>query len=108
MPACSGPDRAVLSGTGSVFVQHPDPPKIEFPCAYPIKVLGTSSEEFKAIILEVFERHAPGFDRAGITARDSSKGTFTSLTITITATGPQQLEDLHRDLMATGHVKMVI
>ena len=89
-------------------MQEQEPPKIEFPCDYPIKVLGTSSDAFTSIIVEVFERHAPGFDQTTITARDSSKGTFTSLTITITATGEQQLEALHRDLMATGHVKMVI
>ncbi|TDG12512.1 DUF493 domain-containing protein [Seongchinamella unica] len=85
-----------------------DPPKIEFPCDYPIKVLGRSSEEFRDIILEVFERHAPGFDQQTILAKDSAKGTFTSLTITITATGTEQLEALHQDLLATGHVQMVI
>ena len=85
-----------------------DPPKIEFPCDYPIKVLGRSSDAFRGIILEVFERHAPGFDQETITVKDSAKGTFTSLTITITATGKDQLEALHEDLIATGHVQMVI
>lgn len=85
-----------------------EPPKIEFPCDYPIKVLGRSSEAFRGIILDVFERHAPGFDQAGIQVKDSAKGTFTSLTITITATGEDQLQALHEDLMATGHVQMVI
>ena len=83
-------------------------PKIEFPCDYPIKVLGLSSDAFESIILEVFERHAPGFDQENIAVKGSSKGTFTSLTITITATGQRQLEALHQDLMSTGHVKMVI
>lgn len=85
-----------------------EPPKIEFPCDYPIKVLGSSSDAFHGIIMEVFERHAPGFDRGNILVKDSSKGTFTSLTITISATGEDQLKALHEDLMATGHVKMVI
>lgn len=85
-----------------------EPPKIEFPCDYPIKVLGRSSEEFRGIILEVFERHAPGFDQQTIQVKDSAKGTFTSLTIIITATGKEQLEALHQELLATGHVKMVI
>ncbi len=87
---------------------EPEAPKIEFPCDYPIKVLGRSSEVYQTVILEVFERHAPGFDRQTIEVRDSRKGTFTSLTITITATGKEQLDALHRDLMATGHVQMVI
>ncbi len=85
-----------------------EPPKIEFPCDYPIKVLGRASDEFETIIFEVFERHAPGFDQARVTVRASGKGTFTAMTVFITATGKDQLEALHQDLMATGHVQMVI
>ncbi len=89
-------------------MQESDPPKIEFPCDYPIKVLGRSGEDFESIIFEVFEIHAPGFDRETITTNVSSKGTFRSITITITATGTDQLEALHKGLLATGIVKMVI
>ena len=89
-------------------MQDQDPPKIEFPCDYPIKVLGRSHDSFQSVIIEVFERHAPGFDQGSIAVKGSSKGTFTSLTITITATGPEQLDALHRDLRATGMVQMVI
>ena len=89
-------------------MREPDPPKIEFPCQYPIKVLGRSVEQFDTTIFTVFETHAPGFDRNNITRNISSKGTFSSMTVTITATGTDQLEALHRGLMATGIVKMVI
>ena len=88
--------------------EEPEAPKIEFPCEYPIKVLGVSSEAYKGLILEVFERHAPGFDQQTLTARVSRNGAFTAITITIVATGPDQLQALHQDLLATGHVKMVI
>ncbi len=84
------------------------PPKIEFPCDYPIKVLGVNTEDFESIIIEVFHRHAPGFDEETVLIKLSRKGTFNSLNITITATGPDQLEALHKDLLATGLVKMVI
>jgi putative lipoic acid-binding regulatory protein len=87
---------------------EPEPPRIEFPCDYPVKVLGRSGETFEQVVLEVFERHAPGFDQASVRLRASSKGTFISLTVTITATGPDQLEALHQDLLATGQVNMVI
>ncbi len=85
-----------------------EPPRIEFPCAYPIKVLGRSGDDFESRIIEVFERHAPGFDQQSIAVKGSSKGTFTSMTITITASGPEQLKALHEELMATGMVSMVI
>ena len=86
----------------------PEAPKIEFPCDYPVKVLGRSSDTFQATVLAVFERHAPGFDQDTVSLRASSKGTFSSITITITATGRDQLDALHKDLLATGQVNMVI
>lgn len=85
-----------------------EPPRIEFPCEYPIKVLGRSVDEFHSTVLEVFERHAPDFDREGLVVRDSRKGTFVSLTVTIIASGPEQLDALHKELLATGLVQMVL
>ena len=88
--------------------EEPDVPKIEFPCDYPIKVLGRSVEEFEQVVIGVVERHAPGFDQETIVVKASSKGTFTSMTITITATGADQLQALHEELKGTGLVQMVI
>ena len=85
-----------------------EPPKIEFPCDYPIKVMGRDVPEFESSVLAVFERHAPGFKEDDIAWKTSSKGTFTSVTVTITATGEPQLKALHEDLMGTGLVQMVI
>ncbi len=85
-----------------------EPPRIEFPCDYPVKVLARSAADLTEVIVEVFDRHAPGFDQETLVARASSRGTFTAITITITATGPDQLEALHQDLLATGRVQMVI
>jgi putative lipoic acid-binding regulatory protein len=84
------------------------PPRIEFPCDYPVKVLGRSVPEFRLRILQVFDLHAPGFDHALITTNTSSKGTFNSMTVVITATGEPQLKALHLDLLDTGLVQMVI
>jgi len=89
-------------------VTQQEPPKIEFPCSYPIKVLGRSSEQLHPAVIEIVERHAPGFDTSTMTMRASSGGKFLSITVIIEATGKAQLEALHQDLMATGLVKMVM
>ncbi|WP_439107601.1 YbeD family protein [Congregibacter sp.] len=94
--------------TGKQGSEGEEPPKIEFPCDYPVKVLGRNVTEFRPLVLEIFERHAPGFDQSTITVRDSRKGNFLSMTIIITATGPEQLESIHQDLRATGIVQMVL
>lgn len=85
-----------------------EPPKIEFPCSYPVKVLGRASEQLQPTVLAIVERHAPGFDTGATTMRASSGGKFLSITVVIEATGKAQLEALHQDLMATGLVTMVM
>jgi hypothetical protein len=90
-------------------MSDPQPPKIEFPCVdYPIKVLGDAGHELHRLVLEVIERHAPGFDETRITVKDSSNGRYQSLTVWIVATGEPQLRAINDDLRATGIVKMVI
>ena len=73
-------------------------PQIEFPCDYPIKVMGDAHPELHAHVLQVMDIHAPGFDRSKITIRDSSKGRWQSITLVITATGKPQLRALFEDL----------
>ena len=85
-----------------------EPPRIIFPCAYPIKVLGRNVEDFQAVVLQVFERHAGTVAESSVSVRFSRGGRFCALTVVIEATGPQQLELLHVDLMATGRVQMVL
>lgn len=85
-----------------------DPPKIVFPCSYPIKVLGRAGDTFHATVLSIFDRHAPGFSREDVVVKDSNKGTFQSMTVTIEAQSEAQLRRIHQDLMATGLVSMVI
>jgi putative lipoic acid-binding regulatory protein len=83
-------------------------PQIEFPCAYPIKVMGLHEDGFRDCIFDVIHRHAPGFDQETIVYRESSGGRYISVTITITATGLDQLKALFEDLKATGRVAMVL
>ncbi|TNE82607.1 MAG: DUF493 domain-containing protein [Gammaproteobacteria bacterium] len=86
----------------------PEAPKIEFPCDYPIKVVGSAGEELQSLVLEVMERHAPGFDQTAISVRDSRKGNFQAITVTITATGEPQLQAIFADLKGHPLVQMVL
>ena len=71
-------------------------------------MLGIQSEDFKEVVLAVMRRHATGIDESKITQRPSGKGTFVSVTVTITATGKDQLDAIFEDLKATGRVTMVL
>lgn len=86
----------------------PEAPKIEFPCDYPIKIVGDGAPDFKVAVLDVVELHAPGFDRDAVGIVDSRNGKFQSVRVTITATGDDQLRALFASLKATGRVHMVL
>lgn len=83
-------------------------PKVEFPCAYPLKIVGNAAPDFKAGVLDIVERHAPDFDRDSVKLVDSRNGRFQSVRVTITATSDAQLRELFASLKATGRVHMVL
>ena len=84
-----------------------DAPRIEFPCPYPIKIIGDVSDSV-ADIVAIVRRHAPEVTPDEVSTRQSSKGNFQSVRVTILATGEAQLQTLHEELMALSSVRMVL
>ena len=83
-------------------------PRIEFPCRYPIKVIGDSEENAVTELITVVREHAPEVTPDQINTRTSRNGNYQSVRITILATGEAQLQALHADLMASDSVRMVL
>lgn len=83
-------------------------PRIEFPCRYPIKVIGNAGEGFVALVVGIVQRHAPELDPDAVDVKESKNGRFLSLRMDIVATGPDQLQALNTELKATGRVQMVL
>lgn len=83
-------------------------PKIEFPCRYPIKVIGDAGDDMQALVFEVMHQHAPGFDAESVKVRPSKKGNFQSVTVFITATGEPQLQTIFTALKSSPLVQMVL
>ncbi|HEY3326133.1 MAG TPA: DUF493 domain-containing protein [Novimethylophilus sp.] len=81
---------------------------LEFPCDFPLKIMGETREGFAEAIIEVVLRHAPDFDAARIEMRGSSGGKYLSLTCTVNATSRPQLDNLYRELTAHPWVKVVL
>lgn len=83
-------------------------PEIEFPCQYPIKVLGDAHPELNQHVIDVMNKHAPTVTESDLNTKNSSKGKWQSITVTITATGKPQLDDIFADLKTSSRVKMVL
>jgi hypothetical protein len=81
---------------------------LEFPCEFPLKVMGETREGFAEAVVAVVRQHAPDFDATRVEMRPSSTGKYLSLTCTIHATSKPQLDDLYRALTAHPMVKVVL
>ena len=81
---------------------------IDYPCAFPIKVMGPQVDGFVEAILAVARQFDPGFDVGTLEQRPSSGGRYLGLTITVWATSRGQLDDLYRALSTHPMVKVVL
>lgn len=81
---------------------------IDYPCPFPIKIMGRRDDGFAQAVLAVVVRHDPGFDAATMEMRASKAGAYLSLTCTVTATSRQQLDALYQELSDHPLVKIVL
>lgn len=81
---------------------------IEYPSAFPIKVVGLNENGFVSAITHIAKQFDPTFDAAGIELRESGGGKYLGVTITVTATSREQLDDLYQTLTKQPMVKWVL
>ncbi|PKO63565.1 MAG: hypothetical protein CVU22_27310 [Betaproteobacteria bacterium HGW-Betaproteobacteria-16] len=81
---------------------------VEFPCDFPIKVMGETRDEFAQTIIDVIRIHDSDFDATKVEMRASSAGKYLSLTCTVYVTSKPQLDDIYRALTAHPMVKFVL
>ncbi len=89
----------------------PIPPEqslITYPSAFPIKVMGAQVPGYLEAMVAVVRQFDPGFDAAGIEQRPSSGGKYLGLTLTVTATSREMLDELYRTLSSHPMVRVVL
>jgi len=80
----------------------------EFPCEFPLKVMGRNIAEFEGIVVEIVNRHVDNLSENAVKKRDSGNGKFVSITVTFQAQSKEQLDNLYRELHAHEHVLMLL
>jgi len=84
-------------------------PKIVFPCSdYKIMVVGNTADDYVDFVVKTISQFDPGFDPSRIVVKPSKNNRFSSVRALITATGEDQLDQLHKALKASGRVHMVL
>ena len=81
---------------------------LDFPCDFPIKVMGRKAPGFAQAVTDVVRRHAPDFDPATVEMRPSRQGRYLSVTCVLRATSRAQLDALYQELCDHPSVVMVL
>lgn len=86
----------------------PEQSLIEYPSRFPIKVMGLNADGYVNAITQIAERFDPTFDASTVEVRASSGNKYLGVTITITATSREQLDELYRTLTTHPLVRTVL
>jgi uncharacterized protein len=86
----------------------PEQSLIEYPSKFPIKVMGLNVDGYVNAITQIAERFDPTFDASTVELRASSGNKYLGVTITITATSREQLDELYRTLTTHPLVRTVL
>lgn len=88
----------------------PIPPEslITYPSRFPIKVMGAKVDGLVHAITLIARQFDPTFDAATVELRESKGGKYLGVTITVTATSREQLDELYRTLSTHPMVKVVL
>ena len=81
---------------------------IEYPSLFPIKVMGLKVDGLVHAITTIAHQFDPTFDATTIALRESKGGKYLGVTITVTVTNREQLDELYRTLSTHPMVKVVL
>ena len=82
----------------------PEKSLIEYPSAFPIKVMGLQVEGFEAAMVAVARHFDPTFEATTVERRTSKAGKYLGLTLTVTATSRGPCTNALRQ-RASSHIK---
>ncbi|WP_353427384.1 DUF493 family protein [Polynucleobacter sp. MWH-UH19D] len=81
---------------------------IEYPSLFPIKVMGKNIPDYLPAIVHIAKQFDPTFDETKVKQRPSKDGNYLGITLPITATSREQLDELYRTLSTHPLVSIVL
>jgi hypothetical protein len=81
---------------------------IDYPCDFPIKVMGLKVEGYTDAMSYVVRQFDPDWTEDRLETRESAGGKYLSLTFTVRATSREQLDELYRTLSSHPMAKVVL
>jgi putative lipoic acid-binding regulatory protein len=97
----------VTSGEGGAPAGREDT-LFEFPCDFPVKVMGQATADFRSLVLGIVTRHFGELSAERIEERPSANGKYLSITCTVVAQSKAQVDALYRELTSCSQVLVAL
>lgn len=81
---------------------------IDFPCDFPIKIVGKNTATFQTDIVNIIQQHKVGFDPAQMKVRLSQNQAYCALTVTVHVNNKEMLDQLYHKLTQYPDIQMVL
>lgn len=81
---------------------------IEFPCYFPVKIIGINTQFFLHDIKEITAKHFPNFQDSDVTHKLSQQSNFLAITATVYAESQELLDAYYQALVKHPDIKMVL
>jgi putative lipoic acid-binding regulatory protein len=81
---------------------------LQFPCEFPIKIVGKNSANFSEEIMAIVRKHFPEIPDSGFVCNPSQKGNYLAITATVYVHSQEELDALYRELTQHPDIKMVL
>ncbi|OIO69231.1 MAG: hypothetical protein CO186_12800 [Zetaproteobacteria bacterium CG_4_9_14_3_um_filter_49_83] len=94
------------STTNSTAASDESP--FEFPCTFPLKVMGMNSDSFEVDMVMIVRKYCPDFFEGAVKSRPSRTGKYVSVTITFAASSREQLDHIYREAHRHPDFKMAL
>lgn len=84
--------------------QPSDQELFNFPCDFPVKVMGKDDGQFEFLVVTSIRKHFPDFAEAAVSTRPSKGGKYLAVTVIVKATSREQLDNLYLELTGKDEV----
>lgn len=81
---------------------------MEFPCMFPVKIIGTKSQVFLTEIKQIIKSHFPEFKDADFSCKESQQGNYLAITAQVWATNQAMLDAFYQEITQHPDIKMVL
>jgi putative lipoic acid-binding regulatory protein len=83
-------------------------PVLQFPCDFPLKVIGHNTDDFESFVIEIVHHHVPDLDVTIVDTKLSGGGKYLSVSMNFIADSREQMDALYKELSSYERVVWIL